>query len=456
MKDDEGGSTLSWANAQEQFSLGAGPLSQGSGGSPVNFLDAENCDDIFQGLRRRNRTLLSFDSDSDTPPPELKAAVACDRGTQASSGPSQDQETQVGFVSVQGQETQVGFIAVRTVSDQGTQALILPPRSVSFTQTSSRPSTCDRGTEMQHVTTCDTATQMNRVQLKDRGTSMPSVKYESSTTQTKVYFDNAEIQSEAPRPTLPWGYGPYGYPQFNALLPAYPEVHPEDLVTFGILQPRRGTIREWGEVAAVLSHMIGGRRSLVNELVIIVNRIQRLDRSDPMRATEKQELVNLLLRERRRSAVPRGEANFPPARGTRRSTGSSNSTSPVRGPEGSSSCSSLPIVCSRSPTWAIRCPWGTSSFTLAWALWDSGGRSTGRGPQPGPSRAQGGPRRPSPGFQEFVDLTGEADEKEEIEDAPATPSPNISDDGSGDEIDTDEDGLLSYTGQERLQRRVKR
>jgi len=40
----------------------------------------------------------------------------------------------------------------------------------------------------------------------------------------------------------------------DLLLQAYPEVHPENFVTFGILQeqPCRGTHREWGELAGVL------------------------------------------------------------------------------------------------------------------------------------------------------------------------------------------------------------
>jgi len=82
---------------------------------------------------------------------------------------------------------------------------------------------------------------------------------------------------------------------------------------FAILQeqPRRGIIRDWDEVAAVLAHMIGGRRTLVNELVVIANRIQRLYRNNPMRAVEEQTLIDVLMRERRRSTVPLGEASFP-------------------------------------------------------------------------------------------------------------------------------------------------
>jgi len=46
-------------------------------------------------------------------------------------------------------------------------------------------------------------------------------------------------------------------------------------------------------------------------------------------------------------------------------------------------------------------------------------------------------------------LTAEADtEKEDMDAAPSTPSPNVSEDGT--DMDTDEEeGLLAYTGQER-------
>jgi len=98
----------------------------------------------------------------------------------------------------------------------------------------------------------------------------------------------------------------YTYAQFDQLLAAYPEVHPKGFVTFGILQeqPRRGSCREWGKVARVLSHMIGRRQSLINELVVIVNWIQHLDREDPMRATEERGLVDVLLKEHCRLVFP--------------------------------------------------------------------------------------------------------------------------------------------------------
>jgi len=75
-------------------------------------------------------------------------------------------------------------------------------------------------------------------------------------SQAGCFFDNDEIPPGAPHPKLPWAYS---YAQFTQLLQVYPEVHPEDFVTFGILQeqPRRGSVREWGKVAGVLTHMTG-------------------------------------------------------------------------------------------------------------------------------------------------------------------------------------------------------
>jgi len=152
-------------------------------------------------------------------------------------------------------ETQVDFVRawVRTVSDQDVQAL--PPQLQSESSTQTLPPwtrnnvtqvphvvTRDSATRIPQVVRSDNATQRNRVVFRDRGMCMPAITYSSATRQTKIYFDNAEILPGAPRPTLPWGYG---YPQFDAMLAAYPEVHPEDFVTFGILQeqPRCGTIR---------------------------------------------------------------------------------------------------------------------------------------------------------------------------------------------------------------------
>jgi len=83
-------------------------------------------------------------------------------------------------------------------------------------------------------------------------------------------------------------------------------------VTYGILQtqPHRGSQCEWGKVAGVLAHMVGGRRLLANQLRLIMHRIQRLERDDPMRAVEEEALVVIVMRERRRSGVPLGNGAY--------------------------------------------------------------------------------------------------------------------------------------------------
>jgi len=115
-------------------------------------------------------------------------------------------------------------------------------------------------------------------------------------------------------------------------------------------------------VASVLSHMIGGRQPLVTEILAIVRRIQRLTRGDPMRVTEEQALLEVLLRERRCSGVPLGDGAF----ALLVAPGGPLAPPPQRGPTG------LPCDPRRRP------PPSSSSD-----------------PQPGPSGAQGGPGRPS-------------------------------------------------------------
>jgi len=78
-------------------------MSQGCDGSPGNFLDPVTCDDILADLRGANGSLPTFESDAGTAPPELEAAVACERSTQTSPTPTQDRA-----------------IPVRTVQDNGT------------------------------------------------------------------------------------------------------------------------------------------------------------------------------------------------------------------------------------------------------------------------------------------------------------------------------------------------
>jgi len=68
--------------------------------------------------------------------------------------------------------------------------------------------------------------------------------------QAGAYFDNKVIPPGVIHPRLPWAYT---YLQFEALLTAYPTVHPEDFITFGVIQaqPRCGSQHEWGDVAGV-------------------------------------------------------------------------------------------------------------------------------------------------------------------------------------------------------------
>jgi len=236
----------------------------------------------------------------------------------------------------------------------------------------------------------------------------------------------------------------YTYAQFDNLLAAYPDVHPEDFVTYGILQaqPRCGSHREWGEFAGVLSHMVGGKRTLANELSVIIHRIQRLERDDLIRATEETALVDVVMRERRRSGVPLGDGAYavlsapggplahttPPGpsgapRDPRRRPPQPSTSDPQPGPQEGPGHPPSPQP-------------GPSET--------QGGRQR-PGPPPGPSGAQGGPRHPPPGFPERVDLTADADtEEEEMDEAPATPLPNVSD---GSDMETDEEAdLLASLG----------
>jgi len=223
--------------------------------------------------------------------------------------------------------------------------------------------------------------------------------------QAGAYFDTETIPPGVPRPRLPWAYT---YAQFEALLLAYPTVHPEDFVTFGVIQaqPRRGSQGEWGDIG-VLAHMAGGRRLLADAFFNVMRRIQRLGRNDPMRAVEEEALVALVLDERRRANAPSGDGAYvtlaapggplalaAPRRRTRRPPTSSSAPPPHR-----------PTSPRQGPSRA------------------------GQTPLQGLTWAQGGPRRPP---QEFVYLTTE----EEPMETPATPPPHVS---SGEDMATVEE-----------------
>jgi len=227
------------------------------------------------------------------------------------------------------------------------------------------------------------------------------------------------IPPDVPRPKLPWAYS---YPQFDALLTTYPDVHSKDFVSFGILQaqPRRGSYSEWGEVASVLTHMVGGKRTLADELFTIIRRIQCLDRDDPMRAIEEAALVAVVLRERRRSGVPQGDGAYATLAAPGGSLAHAASPrDPRRRPPPSSSAPPPRRATSPQPGPSeTRRGMSTCTRTFSWAL--------------------GGPGWTTLSPPGFVDLTTE---EKEMDDTPASPSPTVSD---ADNMDTDEEELLAY------------
>jgi len=168
--------------------------------------------------------------------------VACGKGgTQTSPVPTHDQATYVLMVPppvlVADAATQVVTRPHQTTSstqtpssaptsDQGTQVTIRPPRSVAYTQTATAPNS-----------TRSSCTQVPRTATTNTGTDMSWVLVISTSCQAGEYFDNEVIPPGAPRPKLPWAYT---YAQYDALLAAYPDVHPEDFMTCGILQAQPG------------------------------------------------------------------------------------------------------------------------------------------------------------------------------------------------------------------------
>jgi len=156
-----------------------------------------------------------------------------------------------------------------------------------------------------------------------------------------------------------------------------------------------------GEVAGVLAHMAGGRRLLADAFFTVMRRIQRLARNEPMWAMEEEALVALVLDERRRASAPLGDGAYT----TLAAPGgplalAAPQRRPRRQPQPSSSAP--PSHRSTSPHQGPSRGWGRRPYRAS----------------PGPSGAQGGPRRPP---QEFVDLT-----TDEPMDTPSTPPPQVS------------------------------
>jgi len=62
----------------------------------------------------------------------------------------------------------------------------------------------------------------------------------------------------------------------------------------------------------VLENIVGGKLELVDEIMVIVNRMTRLQRDDPDRIIEKNNFLAVIAEERsRRHAVPRAADAFP-------------------------------------------------------------------------------------------------------------------------------------------------
>jgi len=127
--------------------------------------------------------------------------------------------------------------------------------------------------------------------------------------------------------------------------------------------------------------------------------------------TEELALVAVLRRERRRSRVPLGEGTFD----LLAAPGGPMTRPPHQGP-----LATLAVVLPHLNKGDV-----SSQDPRSWA--------------PGTSGAQGGPRPPL-GF-ETVDLTADTEE-DEMDTAPATPPPTVSDGEEDDEVETDEEGNL--------------
>jgi len=208
--------------------------SQGSGGSPVDFLDPATCEAILNGLYDTDGRIPEFsEGPPGTPPQSLPLEVATHDGhTQTGVAYTREKATNT-FIDVTHTATQVVSrphhwtsstqtdpIAVPQ-QDQSTQDHLRPRRSAAFTQTA-RLGTYHRGM------------QTDRPALTvDSTTSMAPVLVTSISCHAGAYFTNDVIPPGVVRPRLPWAYT---YAQFEALLLAYPTVHPEHFVTFGVLQ----------------------------------------------------------------------------------------------------------------------------------------------------------------------------------------------------------------------------
>jgi len=209
-------------------------MSQGSGGSPVNFLDPATCDAILDGLRDRDGRMPNFSvSPPGTPLPFLPAAMTTrDRHTQTRVAYTREKATST-FIDVTPTATQVASRPHLWSSSTHTTTIVVPQQDQA-TQDHLRPRRSQAFTLTARLGTYQRVTQTDRpAPTVDSATSMTPVLVETTGCPAGAYFDNDVIPPGVPRPRLPWAYT---YAQFEALLLAYPTVHPEDFITYGVLQ----------------------------------------------------------------------------------------------------------------------------------------------------------------------------------------------------------------------------
>jgi len=217
------------------------------GGSPVDFLDQATCDAILEGLRDQEGHIPDFtDSPPGNPPPNLpRETTSRDGHTQTGACHSQREKASNTHIDVADAATQVisrphlWSTATQTATivteshDQATQDHLRPPRRNMFTQTA-HPGSSNVMTQTARPGSYHRASQTTPpAPTVDSATSMAPVLVATTGCQAGAFYTNDIIPPDVPRPRLPWAYT---YEQFEALLLAYPTVHPEDFVTFGVFQ----------------------------------------------------------------------------------------------------------------------------------------------------------------------------------------------------------------------------
>jgi len=119
---------------------------------------------------------------------------------------------------------------VASTHDQSTPDHLRPRRYHAFSQTA-RPAYTQTFTQTARPGTFHRGAQTDRPALNDSSMSMAPVLVATTGCQAGAHYSNDVIPPGVLRPRLPWAYT---YEQLEALLLAYPTVHPEDFVTFGV------------------------------------------------------------------------------------------------------------------------------------------------------------------------------------------------------------------------------